>query len=193
MVENRSRQLWIYSQAGVFRFCAEDRWDRTYAMMVGSGWEQPSSTETMWLESRLLPYKPGSFFTAEDALSFAEALEGLPTQSRSEVSAELQSHIEGLVKLFRTGPIFICPDPPHKTIDTDSYEVVHVYLCPPCGFMHHGNWYFSTLEARPEDAGTTVESILKYKYCPLCSSKEVRTVAFVLPQLDPDELPDLKG
>ncbi len=145
------------------------------------------------MESPLIQYEPGSFFTEEDASSFVEALERMPAEGCERLPPHLRSLVAPIVDLFKTGPIFIWPDPPHKTLGTDSFEVVHVYLCPKCGFMHHGNWYFSTEESSPEAARTSVESILKYKYCPLCSSTDVRTVAFVLPQLDPEEVSDLIG
>ena len=190
-MKDDKRQLWVYWKEGVFRFCDEDLWDRLYALVVDAGWEPLSAEETMWMESPLIQYKPGSFFTAEDASSFAGALRDFQKKPSSHVPPDLQSLAERVEELFGTGPTFIRPEPPHKTADADSFEVVHVYFCPQCGFMHHGNWYFSIVESSPDEAGTSVESILKYKYCPLCGSKDVRTVAFVLPQLDPDELPSL--
>ena len=70
-------------------------------------------------------------------------------------------------------------------------EVVHVYLCPECGFMHHGRWLYSLEEHDLDGIETAVKEMLHYKYCPLCSCKKILSEAFILPQLDPDSLQDL--
>jgi hypothetical protein len=183
--------LWIYAKRGVYRFCEEEIWDEVFSACAARGWEAPSETETMWLESPLTQYKRGSFFTAEDAASFAEALNDYLVCFKDDLSLETSNLLTKLTVLLVTGPIFIWSGAPQTTGDTGRLEVLYVYLCPECGFMHHGNWFFEMDEAGLEKIERSVTAMLRYKYCPLCSSTRILSEAFILPRPDPAGITDL--
>jgi hypothetical protein len=177
-------ELWVYSVAGVNRLADRTAWDRIFSTMVESGWTAPSEREAGWLESPLVPYRPGSFFTAADAASFADALEALSGTSEFTAGKEL---IRRLGELFRQGSVFLWSESPSRTLGTGAMEVVHVYLCAKCGFMHHGRWFFDHADD-PSDIRRSVTSALEHKYCPLCSSKRIYSQAFFLPEIDPNAI-----
>jgi hypothetical protein len=70
-------------------------------------------------------------------------------------------------------------------------EVVYVYFCPECGFMHHGSWLFDEREAGRDEIVSTARAMLEYKYCPLCSSTEILSEAFLQLQVTVSALPDV--
>jgi hypothetical protein len=188
-MDNRPGQdLWILSQAGPFRFCGKDQWQSIFSRVVAQGWHPPSEDETGWLVSPLSDHMPGSFFTAGDAKSFADKLSGHMRRGDPVASDAPDILLENVVHLFRLGAVFISEAPLENTLGTDSVEVVHVYLCPECGFMHHGKWLYSIQEADTDEIASSVESMLEHIYCPLCSCTRILSEAFILPQLDPTVL-----
>lgn len=191
MGREKKTVLWIYAQEGVYRFCEEEIWDKVFSACAESGWEAPSETETMWLESPLTQYKRGSFFTAEDAASFAEALDDYLVQSEDDPASETSNLLTNLKALLVRGPVFIWSGAPQNTEAAGRREVLYVYLCPECGFMHHGNWLFEADESGLGEIERSVAAMLRYKYCPLCSSTRILSEAFILPSLDPADVINL--
>ena len=191
MAEQKNRQLWLYSAEGAHRLCNEVMWRTIFFKVSGSGWQPPSQVEPMWLESTLVQYRPGSYFPSADAHSFAEAMEKLIPELVGDFPPEYHRFFGRLAAIFRTGPIFIWTDEPKRTTGTDSVQVVHVYTCQKCGFMHHGNWMYSVKGSGTEEIRESVEAALKHKYCPICNERDIHSDVFVLPELDPAELPDL--
>ncbi len=190
MVQEKKTELWIYANRGAYKFCRQDVWEGVFSACAEAGWEAPSEAETMWLESPLSQYRRGSFFTAEDARSFAEALSDYLDQFKDDLPAETSNLMTKLTALLVTGPIFIWSGAPQKTAGTGRLEALYVYLCPECGFMHHGNWFFEMDESGLEKIERSVAAMLRYKYCPLCSSTRILSEAFILPPLDPADLSD---
>jgi len=182
------QDLWILSQAGPFGFCGKGQWQSIFSRVVAQGWHPPSEAETGWLVSPLSDYMPGSFFTAGDAKSFADYLSEHMRQNGSVAIQAPDIFLENVVHLFRLGAVFISEEPFENTLDSDSVEVIHVYLCPECGFMHHGKWFYSLRESNPDEIASSVNSILEHKYCPLCSCTRILSEAFILPQLDLNNL-----
>jgi len=157
--------------------------------MVARGWENPSAGQVGWLQSRLSPYSPGSFFIAVDAASFALAIEEDLSKGFRAAADLTTAVMHKLAELFATGPILILSEPPRKTEFTDLVEVVYVYSCPKCGFMHHGRWLYDIKELSREKIRSWVTSTLKYKYCPICSSKDIVSAPFFLQPCDPERTP----
>jgi hypothetical protein len=179
--------LWIYTQAGAFRFGSTSRWEGLFARVVHSGWKMSSEGNIGWLHSELNPYPAGSFFTAELAESFAEALRNCVHSGADEFSAIALSKLAGL---FSLGPVLVRTQPPRNTAFTDGMEVAYGYSCSMCGFIYHGSWLFSTAELGLEEIRSTAESMLKRTYCPLCGSEEVVFVSLFLLPFDPDRASD---
>jgi hypothetical protein len=190
MYDESGEALWIYTQAGGLRFCSRGLWQSIFTRIVKGGWESPSADQIAWLNSRLNPYPPGSFFSASDAASFALAVGKCLSEDTGAIDRHAAATMQKLAALFRSGPVFIWSEPPRKTASTGLVEVVHVYACPQCGFLHHGSWLFDTAELSLEEIRSSVESMLKYQYCPLCGSKDLVSVAFFLPPFDPDHATD---
>jgi hypothetical protein len=182
--------LWIYTQAGVFRFCSRSRWEGIFSRVVKSGWQMPSAGEIGWLRSELNPYPEGSFFTAADAKSFALAVQHCPWSDASPIDEITASSLSKLSGLFSCGPVFVRSEPPRNTASSGLMEVAYGYSCPVCGFLHHGSWLFSRADTSGEEIRSSVESMLAYTYCPLCGSKEIVSVPLFLAAFDPDRACD---
>jgi hypothetical protein len=184
-IGQETETLWIYAQAGAFRFLSRSGWDRLYARIVESGWEMSSAGDMGWLQSELNPYPCGAFFSEADAKSFsvaAKAFLAAESLPRETGEAALLTHA---VELFDQGAILIRSQPPRKTIDTRLLEVVYAYSCRVCGFLHSGSWVFDVGELNPQHMRSSVETMLRFAYCPLCGSKDIIAVTFFLRQLDP--------
>lgn len=178
--------LWIYTQAGAFRFLCTDRWEGLYARVVKSGWEMPSAGDTGWLQSELNPYPNGAFFSETDAKSFAEALTRLLAAESSTLGFEEVTLLTRLVGLFNQGALLIRQQSPRKTTGTSLLEVVYAYSCQVCGFLYSGSWLFDTREQNSQSIRSSVQAMLKLTYCPLCGSKDITAASFFLEQVDPD-------
>jgi hypothetical protein len=186
MFEKSSERLWVYTECGVFRFYSRNHWESVFDAIVKRGWDIPSADEIGWLQSPLNPYPPGSFFTAADAASFAIAIAKELSECSGAAGDDTIATMQSLAELFATGSIFIVSEPPRETEFTDLVEVVYVYSCPKCGFMHHGRWLFDSKELNREEIGSWVKNTLKYKYCPICGSKDIVSVPFFLQQCNPE-------
>jgi len=186
-----NESLWMYTCQGVFRFASATLWRQFFDDVARRGWERPSSDAVGWLHSKLSPYPPWTFFTAQDGHSFADAVDAYLGSAVAGMDGPARDTLKKVAMIFREGPVLILSEPPRKTASTNLREVVYVYSCPQCGFLHHGKWAFDTSESSLETIRSTVESLLAYKYCPLCGSKEIVSVPFLLPAFDPDCPPDL--
>jgi hypothetical protein len=184
-LEPASEPLWIFTQAGAFRFLTRDAWEDLYERIADRGWDPSSIGDAGWLQSQLNPYPTGAFFSAADAQAFSEAARAFLTeepQTRGTVSAEALEKVAGL---FGLGAVLIRSEPPRKTFSTGLLEVVYGYSCTVCGFLHSGSWMFDIGELSLQAIRTSVESMLRFTYCPLCGSKDIIAVTFFLKPFDP--------
>ncbi len=179
--------LWIYTEVGVFRFCARSRWEHLFVRIVRTGWEMSSQGDVGWLHSELNPYPQGSFFTSRDAKSFAAALKDCVSAGTQDFT---DAELKKLAELFSLGPVLIRAKPPRKTAFGDLREVAYGYSCAVCGFIYHGSWLFSTAELSMEEIRSSVETMLKSTYCPLCGAEEIISVPLFLQPFDPDHVSD---
>jgi hypothetical protein len=190
MCNNEAEFLWIYTRRGVFRFCSRAEWNRIFSTIVATGWEMPSADEIGWMQSRLNPYPPGTFFTAADAESFSLAVKRYLREDAEAMDEEKKATLGELAVLFAGSPIFIWSEPPRKTAATGIVQIVYVYFCAKCGFLHHGSWLFDTNELSIEEIRISVENMLKCQYCPICGAKDIVSVPYFLPPFDPDRAPN---
>jgi hypothetical protein len=191
MIVDSDQPLWIFTPNGVFRVSSRSLWQSIFNGIVRRGWEKPSAGVIGWLHSRLNPCSIGSFFTVADAESFARAVQKSLNDSTGQIDERSTMAMQKLGLLFSKGPVFIRSEPPRNTLSTGQAETVYVYACPKCGFINSGSWLFDTKELGLEEIQSSVESMLRSQYCPICGSKDIVSVPFFLPPFDLDHAQDI--
>jgi hypothetical protein len=174
------KKSYLFSARGVFRV-DESAWNSLFLSVCDAGWSAPSSTEYGWMESPLIPYEPGSFFPRRDAAAFAETLAALKARTPG---------LDTLVEIFASGPVFIHPNAPAMDEDSAQQEIVYAYMCPQCGFIHHGRWFLDASLSR-DRIEEFIALAMKNLYCPLCSSRDLLAEALRIPEIGGGNIPEL--
>lgn len=172
--------LWLYSQAGAFRFLSREVWEHLYGRIATRGWDTSSGGDSGWLQSELNPYPAGAFFSEASAKSFSAAVRSFLDDEASQADPWEAAVLTKTAELFSRGAVLIRSEPPRKTAGTSLLEVVYAYSCLVCGFLHSGSWLFNTEELDPQHIRSSVDAMLRFTYCPLCGSKDIVAVTFFL-------------
>jgi hypothetical protein len=191
MNDYSDQPLWIFTPTGVFRFSSRSLWQSILNEIMNKGWEKPSAGVIGWLYSSLNPCPVGSIFTAADAASFAGAVQKSLAEDTGLIDQHAAAAMQKLRLVFLNGPVFVRLEPPRETLSTGLAETVYVYACPKCGFINSGSWLFDTNELDFEEIQSSVESMLRSQYCPICGSKEMESVPFLVPPFDLNHAQDI--
>jgi hypothetical protein len=171
--------LYVFTETGLARLCNRNAWQDLFVSIKRNGWCAPSSERVGWLYSPLVPQDLGSFFTAEDAESFAKEIDGYLENEGRTLALEFAYSIKQVQELFRSGAVLVRPVL-SSAPKSGATEFLYVYACGKCGFMGQGTLSYDNREYELEQARLSAQSLLQHIYCPLCGSRDTLSAIFPL-------------